>query len=74
LIALNWCKKGGLYRADYEAIIARNGGLKKKAVCAISRKLVPLLLRVAQTGEPFDEVKWRSGRRSSAPRATSTVA
>jgi hypothetical protein len=65
LLALNWCKKGGLYRADFEAMVARNGGLKKKAVCAIARKLVPLLLHTAQTGEQFDEAKWRHSRRLS---------
>jgi len=38
----------GLYRAQYEAMLARNGHKKTKAVCAIARKLVPMLLTVAQ--------------------------
>jgi hypothetical protein len=37
-----------------------------KAVCSLARKLVPLLLRVMQTGEPFDEQRWRAHRRQVA--------
>jgi transposase len=66
LIALNWCRESGLLRDQYVAIVARNGGLKKKAVCAIARKLVPLVLHIAQSGEPFDEAKWRAGRRAAS--------
>lgn len=41
LLAGRWCQARGLYRQDYLALLARNGGLKTKAVCAIARKLVP---------------------------------
>jgi hypothetical protein len=59
LLAARWCQKRGLYRAQYEALVARNGGAKISAMCAIARKLVPMLLHVMQTGEAFDEARWR---------------
>jgi transposase len=63
LLAGRWCLPRGLYRADYLALKARNGGLGTKAVCTLARKLVPLLLRVMQTGEPFDPARWQANRR-----------
>ena len=57
----------GLYRAQYEAMLARNGNKKTKAVCAIARKLVPMLLAVAQAGEPFDRDRWLADRRRPEP-------
>jgi len=62
LLAGRWCQRRGLYRSYYEAMLARNGGLKTKAVCAIARKLVPLLLAVLQRGEPFDRARWDATR------------
>ncbi|MBK6423701.1 MAG: hypothetical protein IPF77_16075 [Gemmatimonadetes bacterium] len=55
----------GLYRPEYEAMRAR-GIPGTKAVCALARKLVPLLLRIMQTGEPFDEGRWRGNRHQVA--------
>jgi hypothetical protein len=66
LLAGRWCQARGLYRQEYLALVARNGGLRTKAVCAIARKLVPLLLAVMQSGEPFEEARWRAQRRSPA--------
>jgi transposase len=57
----------GLYRRQYEAMLARNGGKRTKAVCAIARKLVPMLLAVAQSGEPFDRERWLADRRRPEP-------
>jgi transposase len=63
LLAGRWCHRGrGLYRPYYDAMLARNGGCKTKAVCAVARKLVPLILRVAQSQEPFDRARWRAQR------------
>jgi transposase len=69
LLAGRWCQPRGLYRAEYEAMLARNGGLRTKAVCAIARKLVPLLLAVMQSGEPFDLARWQAGRKTATPGA-----
>lgn len=37
-----------------------------KAVCSLARKLVPLLFMIMQTGELFDEARWRGNRRKLA--------
>jgi transposase len=62
LLAGRWCQPGGLYRPEYEAMRAR-GIPGTKAVCSLARRLVPLLLRLMQTGELFDEAHWRHNRR-----------
>ena len=65
LLAGRWCRADrGAYRAYYDALVARNGGLRTKAVCAVARKLVPVLLAVAQSGEPFDRTRWEQARHS----------
>jgi len=63
LLAGRWCLTRGLYHQDYLALKARNGGVGTKAVCTLARKLVPLLLKVMQTGEPFDKHRWLEHRR-----------
>jgi transposase len=68
LLAGRWCQQKGLYRADYEALLKR-GKSKTSAVCAIARKLVPLLLRVMQSTEPFDLARWRANRVREPQRA-----
>ncbi len=65
LLAGRWCQPRGLYRPEYEAMRAR-GVPGTKAVCSLARKLVPLLLRIMQTGEPFDEGRWQGNRRRVA--------
>jgi transposase len=65
LLAGRWCQARGLYRPEYEAMRTR-GVPGTKAVCTLARKLVPLLLRIMQTGEPFDEARWRGNRRQVA--------
>lgn len=59
-------QRGGLYRGYYEALLARNGGCKTKAVCAVARKLVPLLLALAQRRDTFDRERWLAGRHQGA--------
>jgi transposase len=63
LLATRWCKSRGLFRARYLALVARNGGSKVKAISALARKLVPLLLEVAQSARPFDQDRWDRERR-----------
>ena len=65
LLAGRWCQPRGLYRPEYEAMRAR-GVPGTKAVCSLARKLVPLLLRIMQTGQPFDAARWRGNRRQVA--------
>lgn len=62
LLAGRWYQRRGIYRAYYEALVARNGGHKTKSVCAVARKLVPMLLAVMQSGEPFDRARWEAAR------------
>jgi transposase len=71
LLAGRWYSSKGLYREEYLALKARNGGSQTSAMCAIARRLVPMLLRLMQTGEAFDEVTWRARRvkPASAPLA-----
>lgn len=64
LLAGRWCQPRGLYRPEYEAVRAR-GVPGTKAVCSLARKLVPLLLMIMQTGQPFDEARWRGNRRQA---------
>lgn len=73
LLAGRWCQTRGLYRQDYLALVARNGGCRTKAVCAIARKLVPLLLAVMQSGQPFDRTRWLA-QRHAGPGAHSRMA
>ena len=63
--------KRGLYRPYYDALVARNGGCKTKAVCAVARKLVPMILAVAQSQQPFDRERWLRNRH--LPDATRAV-
>jgi transposase len=60
LLAGRWCKTRGLCHAQYCALVARNGGSKVSAVCAVARKLVPMLLEIMQTAEPFDLARWEA--------------
>ncbi|MDQ8155436.1 MAG: transposase, partial [Gemmatimonadota bacterium] len=53
LVALGMVQKGALYRAEYEAMVARNGGKKKKALVAISRKVVRLMFSIARDCRSF---------------------
>jgi hypothetical protein len=63
LLAGRWVHPDrGRSREFYEAYLNRNGGQRTKAVCAVARKLVPMLLAVMQSGEPFDPVRWQRAR------------
>jgi transposase len=62
LLAGRWCRQHGFYRDYYLAYVARNGGSKIKGLSAVARKLVPMLLHIIQTGEPFDAARWGRNR------------
>jgi len=62
LLAGRWCRHHGFYRDYYLAYVARNGGSKIKGLSAVARKLVPMLLHIIQTGEPFDAAHWGRNR------------
>ena len=70
LLATRWCKKKGLFRGQYEAMLARNGGCKIKAIAALARKLTPLILEIAKTEQPFDRKRWMRERRLRRARRT----
>ena len=64
LLAGRWCQKTGLYRKQYERML-RQGKSKTNAVCAIARRIVPMLLTVMQTAESFDVGRWNADQRES---------
>jgi transposase len=63
LLAGRWCGVRGLYRPEYERRRAQKEP-GTKIVCTMARKLVPLLLQVMQSGEPFDLARWQANRRT----------
>jgi len=65
LLAGRWCQKKGLYREQYERMLAK-GQSRTSAVCAIARKLVPMLLAVMHTEQHFDEALWRAHRNTAS--------
>jgi transposase len=63
LLAGRWVREDrGFARPFYEAYVERNGGLRIKAVCAVARKLVPMLLAIMHSGEDFDIARWQRAR------------
>lgn len=48
LLAGWWSSSRGLLREEYPAMVQRNGQLKTKAVCAMARKLEPVLFEVME--------------------------
>jgi len=53
LFAVRSITKGGLFRADYEALCARNGGQKLKAIVAVMRSGLQLLYSIARDRRRF---------------------
>lgn len=58
LLAGRWCQTRGLARPLYHRMRER-GMPKTAAVCAVARKLVPVVLRLLKTGEAFDAERWQ---------------
>jgi transposase len=53
MLAVRSIKTGGLFRAEYEGLIARNGGQRLKAVVAVSRSAIRLLFSIARDRRQF---------------------
>jgi transposase len=68
LLAGRWALPRGPYRADYEALRARSFQ-RTKAVCALARRLVPVLFAVVERGRPFDRALFDANRRRPEPRS-----
>ncbi len=62
LLAGRWCRTGAPYRAAFLALTKRNGGSKISAICALARRMVPMLLHIIQTGEAFNRKRWDRAR------------
>ena len=53
MLAIRSIIKGGIFRAEYEALCERNGGKKLKAVVAVMRSALRLLYSVARDRRMF---------------------
>lgn len=53
LMALRCVQKSGLFRAEFEAMVARNGGVKIKAIAALSRDVLKIMYTVARERRAF---------------------
>src|SRR5690606_31274091 len=53
MFALRSIRKGGIYHAEFQKLLANNGGKKMSALTAISRKSLKLMFRVAREQRPF---------------------
>lgn len=56
MFAVRSIRQGGLYRAEYEALYARNGGKGTKALVAIMRSALRLMYAVARDQRCFTEL------------------
>jgi len=53
LLALRGVHRDGLFRAEFEQLLRRNGGCKLSALTAISRKALKLMYRVAREARSY---------------------
>src|SRR5690606_6438140 len=53
IFALRCVRKGGLFRAEFEAMVQRNCGVKLKALAALSRQVLRIMYTVARERRPF---------------------
>lgn len=53
MFAVRSIRTGGLFRAEFEGLIARNGGQRLKAVVAVSRSAIRLLYSIARDRRLF---------------------
>lgn len=55
MLAVRSIKVGGIFRAEYEGLVARNGGRRLQAVVAVSRSALKLLFSIARDRRRFTE-------------------
>lgn len=55
LLALRSVRTNGLMRRRFDALVARNGGVKMKAVVALSRVALRIMYAIARDRRPFHE-------------------
>jgi hypothetical protein len=67
LFAVRSIQRGGLFRREYEALLARNGGRAMPALTAVARKGLRLFYAVAKSETP-----WHPMIPSGAPDETVT--
>ena len=53
LFALRGVRTGGMYHAEFQKLLANNGGKKMSALTAISRKGLKLMFRIAKEQRPY---------------------
>jgi transposase len=53
LFALRCVREGGLFKAEFDAMVQRNGGVKLKALAALSREVLKIMYTVARERRPF---------------------
>jgi transposase len=55
MFAVRSIRRGGLFRAEFEGLVARNGGKRLKAVVAVSRSALRLLYSIARDRRLFSQ-------------------
>jgi transposase len=73
MLAGRCCKPAGILRARHEAMLARNGKRRIKAITALSRGLVPLVFHILKTGEAFDLARWQHDHKPASADVTQTT-
>jgi transposase len=53
MLAVRSIRRGGLFRAEFDGLVARNGGKRLKAVVAVSRSALRLLFSIARDRRMF---------------------
>ena len=66
LLALRCVRKSGFFRTEFEAMVERNGGVKIKALAALSRDVLRILYTVARERRNFVLVHVPAGARRAA--------
>jgi hypothetical protein len=53
MFAVRSIRRGGLFRAEFDGLVTRNGGKRLKAVVAVSRSALRLFFSVARERRAF---------------------